>query len=36
MNKREKVEFLQETEKYIEEKQLSELFEKLTKDLVIS
>ena len=35
MNKKEKVEFVQDTEKYIEEKRLAELFEKLTKELLI-
>ncbi len=36
MNKLEKVDYLKETENYIEEKQLSDLFEKLTKEIVIA
>ncbi len=36
MNKKDKVQFVQTTEKYIEEKKLTDIFEKLTKDLIVN
>ena len=36
MNKGEKVEYMLQTQKYIEEKQIMDIFEKLTQELIIS